>query len=169
MRSMDDTIVHIYFSSAALPYCLCTACKRQKPRKAYVDMCMPLHDIALFCMECCSRHVHVCSACGKSTRAPSPRSEPFVPSPCRLLALVQDLELRVAAGEKLYIHCWGGRGRAGTVGACLLASMYGIGADEALARVQRAFDTRKDNQRRSPETDEQHAFVRGFISSKLRA
>jgi protein-tyrosine phosphatase len=84
---------------------------------------------------------------------------------CRLLGLVHDLELRVAAGECLYIHCWGGRGRAGTVGACLLASMYGIGADEALVRVQRAFDTRKDDQRRSPETDEQHAFVRSFIGS----
>lgn len=29
---------------------------------------------------------------------------------------------------------WGGRGRAGTVGACLLAQMYGMSADEALER-----------------------------------
>ncbi len=36
-------------------------------------------------------------------------------------------------------------------------------AEEALTRVQRAFDSRKDDQRRSPETDEQHAFVRAFV------
>ncbi len=41
-----------------------------------------------------------------------------------MLDIVHDLELRVAAGGKLYMHCWGGRGRVGTVGACLLASMY---------------------------------------------
>lgn len=101
------------------------------------------------------------------------------------------------------MHCWGGRGRAGLVGACLLAALYGLGAEEALERVQRSFDTRKDGERanswacgvprscldcghalllgcmahslmpappgaasggrRSPETDEQHAFVRSFI------
>ena len=61
-------------------------------------------------------------------------------------------------------HCsWGGRGRAGVVGACLLAHLYGLSADEALERVQRSFDTRKDGGRRSPETDEQHAFVREWI------
>lgn len=38
-------------------------------------------------------------------------------------------------------------------------------ADEALQRVQRAFDTRKDNERRSPETDQQHQMVRDFVAS----
>lgn len=40
-----------------------------------------------------------------------------------------------------------------------------VSADEALERVQRAFDTRKDNERRSPETDEQHAMVRKFVAA----
>lgn len=39
-----------------------------------------------------------------------------------------------------------------------------LSADEALQRVQRAFDTRRDNERRSPETDEQHALVRAFVA-----
>ena len=33
----------------------------------------------------------------------------------------------------------GGRGRAGTVGSCLLQSAYGLSADEALLRVQVGF------------------------------
>lgn len=43
---------------------------------------------------------------------------------------------------------------------------HSIPAEQALARVQRAFDTRKDMTRRSPETDEQLAFVREFIGSQ---
>lgn len=52
------------------------------------------------------------------------------------------------------------------MGACLLAHLYGLSADEALERVQRSFDTRKDGGRRSPETDEQHAFVREWIAQR---
>jgi alanine transaminase len=66
-----------------------------------------------------------------------------------------------AAGSIL-LHCWGGRGRAGLVGACLLVAAYGLSAEEALLRVQRAFDTRRDNGRLSPETDEQRELVRAF-------
>lgn len=68
-------------------------------------------------------------------------------------------------GEKLYIHCWGGRGRAGTVGACLLGQAWGLSADEALERVQRAFATRQDTKERSPETDQQREFVRQYIAA----
>lgn len=75
-----------------------------------------------------------------------------------------DLKQRLAAGERLYIHCWGGRGRAGTVGACLLAAAYGLSEKEALERVQRAFDTRRDENRRSPETEAQLAFVRDYVA-----
>jgi hypothetical protein len=73
----------------------------------------------------------------------------------RLTQLLEDLVARLQRGERLYIHCWGGRGRAGTVGSCLLAKLYGIGANEALARIDRAFCTRKDEGYRSPETAEQ--------------
>ncbi|KAF5832794.1 protein-tyrosine phosphatase-like protein [Dunaliella salina] len=80
-----------------------------------------------------------------------------------LNALLDDLVVRMGQGEKLYIHCWGGRGRAGLVGACLLREAYGISAEEALIRVQKAFDTRIDNKLRSPETDEQHMFVKAYV------
>lgn len=39
-----------------------------------------------------------------------------------------------------------------------------LSADEALERVQRAFDTRRDNERLSPETDEQRQLVRAFVA-----
>jgi protein-tyrosine phosphatase len=98
----------------------------------------------------------------------SPIVDLGLPSPEKLDLLLAELQQRLAKGEKLYIHCWGGRGRAGTVGACLLALMWGVPVPEALERVQRAFDTRKDEQRRSPETDEQHAFVKEYVESRRK-
>ena len=75
------------------------------------------------------------------------------------------LQARLQAGEKLYIHCWGGRGRSALVGACLLVAAYGIGAEEALERVQRSYDTRGDQQPSSPETEPQKECVRKFAAS----
>ncbi|KAL4552917.1 hypothetical protein Ndes2526B_g02813 [Nannochloris sp. 'desiccata'] len=83
----------------------------------------------------------------------------------QLINLLNELTERLKIGEKLYVHCWGGRGRAGTIGAALLAKLYGVDADEALERVQRAFDTRSE-QRQSPETPQQHTFVKDFIANK---
>lgn len=168
---------------------------------------------------------------------------------CRVSTLLEDLCIRLEKGAVLYLHCWGGRGRAGnfslkflqvcpkkafvlrtheemlakihcchshdmtwfmrggmgtaesillgvwlesksshlqgwilycptghepvlkilclvgTVGACLLAKLFGISAEEALIRVQKAFDTRKDNKAFSPETEEQRRFVRDFVNT----
>ena len=97
----------------------------------------------------------------------SPIIDLGLPEEEQLAQLLDELTGRLQKGEKLYIHCWGGRGRAGCVGATLLAKLYGMDANEALTRVQRAFDTRQDNERRSPETPEQHAFVQQFINDKI--
>eukprot|EP00889_Picochlorum_renovo_P003306 jgi/Picre1/30336/NNA_005700.t1 len=66
--------------------------------------------------------------------------------------------------DVMYLHCWGGRGRAGTVGACVLGKMYGLSGEEALTRVQRAFDTRNDGGRKSPETPEQQNLVKAYLA-----
>lgn len=101
----------------------------------------------------------------KLSFAHNPIEDLSVPNAQQLRDIVADLQQRVAAGEVPYVHCWGGRGRVGLVGACFLAATYGLSADEALERVQRAFDTRKDDQRRSPETDQQHQMVRDFVAA----
>jgi len=80
--------------------------------------------------------------------------------------LVKDINDRIKKGECVYIHCWGGRGRAGTVGAATLSAMYGLSAVESLERIQKAFDTRNDGGRLSPESPEQVEFVTGFIEKR---
>jgi alanine transaminase len=60
-----------------------------------------------------------------------------VPTSEYLSEMVDTLLARVAVGHKLYIHCWGGRGRAGVVGGSLLSRMYpSATADDVLAHVR---------------------------------
>ncbi|KAK9866935.1 hypothetical protein WJX84_005659 [Apatococcus fuscideae] len=94
----------------------------------------------------------------------SPIVDLGVPSQQQMRDLVEQLTARLEGGRIIYAHCWGGRGRAGTLGACLLARLYGVSAEEALQRVQRAFDTRTEIAN-SPETQEQRRFVTNFIAS----
>ena len=68
------------------------------------------------------------------------------------------------------MHCWGGRGRAGLVGACLLSLIWPRAeADEILGLVQSAYDTRAGAAlmpaplQQSPQTEGQRRFVRDFV------
>ena len=94
-----------------------------------------------------------------------PITDLSVPTFDDLVRVVNDVASRLQAGEKMYVHCWGGRGRAGTVASCVLAKVYGISAEEALTRVQRAFDTRMDGGRKSPETAGQVELVQKYVAS----
>lgn len=61
-----------------------------------------------------------------------------------MLALVEQLKGFILDGQVVYMHCWGGRGRAGTIASCFLASCYHLTAQETADRIQLAFDTRND-------------------------
>ena len=52
------------------------------------------------------------------------------------------------------------------MGACLLQQAYGVGLDESIVRVQKAFDTRGDVENKSPETPEQYALVKQFAAKR---
>lgn len=43
---------------------------------------------------------------------------------------------RVLRGERLYIHCWGGHGRTGTLVAVMLGRLYGLPYTTALRYTQ---------------------------------
>ncbi len=63
-------------------------------------------------------------------------------------------------GENVVIHCLGGRGRAGTMGACCYIAL-GLNPNQALAMVRAS---RKD----AVETDSQRSFLFRFHSSITR-
>jgi hypothetical protein len=68
----------------------------------------------------------------------------------------------VLRGEKLYVHCWGGHGRTGTLLAVMLSWLYSLPYAAALKHVQAYHDSRIFPQGvRSPQTPVQRAQVRG--------
>jgi hypothetical protein len=65
------------------------------------------------------------------------------------------------ARESIYLHCWGGTGRTGTVVGCWLVRQ-GLEPDDALATIAALRRETAYGDRRSPESDEQWAMVRGW-------
>ncbi|HWE41978.1 MAG TPA: ADP-ribosylglycohydrolase family protein [Gemmatimonadaceae bacterium] len=81
-------------------------------------------------------------------------------------AILQTIRDAIEAGERVYVHCWGGIGRTGTVVGCWLVEQ-GMSADEALARVTALFRTMSRGKvarhpEGSPQTDAQRAMVRDW-------
>lgn len=56
------------------------------------------------------------------------------PDPATLRAILDLLDSSVAAGEPVYLHCWGGHGRTSTVVACYLIR-HGASAEAAIEQV----------------------------------
>ena len=84
-----------------------------------------------------------------------------VPSVAHMAGILGAIEQALARNHVVYLHCWGGIGRTGTVVACYLVRR-GLSADAALNRLAELRRGTPDSHRRSPETDEQHAFVRAW-------
>lgn len=81
-----------------------------------------------------------------------------IPTSWQMRTILSAIRLAIAEGETVYVHCWGGVGRTGTVIGCLLVE-DGVPAGEVLSRLA---DMRRHTQRAhrtSPETDEQRRFV----------
>lgn len=83
--------------------------------------------------------------------------------------ILDTIDRAIADGHVVYVHCWGGIGRTGTVVGCHLVR-HGVGGDAALAALARLWQHVDKCRRRprSPETDEQHAFVRTWAEPPNR-
>jgi Cyclin-dependent kinase inhibitor 3 (CDKN3) len=92
-----------------------------------------------------------------------------------LKLLLQLLEHMLTSPEKphpvaVYVHCWGGLGRAGLIGACLLSLIYPqLSSKQVLQWVQTGYATRlghahlEEQYAYSPQTCPQRAFVEAFV------
>jgi hypothetical protein len=72
--------------------------------------------------------------------------------------------------KALYLHCWGGRGRAGLVGSCLISLIWpALHAGDVLRIIQTGYESRLGHDMiplalsRSPQTDTQRDFVASFV------
>lgn len=78
-------------------------------------------------------------------------SAPSLEQAQKIVSLVKD---ELESGNNVVLHCWGGRGRAGTIAACTLVA-YGIPSREAITAVRTVRPG-------AIEVDEQVALVNSF-------
>ena len=85
------------------------------------------------------------------------------PSRAHMAEILDRIDGALAEGHVVYVHCWGGVGRTGTVVGCYLVRR-GMTGDDALATVASHWTTmqKRHRRRRSPETDEQCEWVRSW-------
>jgi predicted protein tyrosine phosphatase len=83
------------------------------------------------------------------------------PSQGHMKAILDTIDAAVAAGRGVYVHCFGGIGRTGTVVGCYLVR-HGAEAEAALAEIAARRAGTPDGHRRSPETEEQRRLVRSW-------
>lgn len=98
---------------------------------------------------------------GKAQRYAFPIPDVSIPPSDDLThAALNLIDAKLAAGEAVYVHCWGGIGGTGTIVGCWLAR-HGHHGDAALARLADLWMSCPKSQRRdSPETDAQRCYIR---------
>jgi hypothetical protein len=83
-----------------------------------------------------------------------------VPSEAHLEAILDAIDAALARGEGVYVHCWGGIGRTGTVVGAWLAHHGRAGGEEALTKLADLRRATATAAFPSPETEAQRALVR---------
>ena len=82
--------------------------------------------------------------------------------PAEMAAILDAIDRAIAGGRNVYVHCWGGVGRTGTVVGCWLVR-HGRTGEDALTQVAEWWQgMAKADGRRSPETHEQRTYVRDW-------
>lgn len=78
--------------------------------------------------------------------------------------ILNQIDKALADGHTVYVHCYGGIGRTGTVIGCWLAR-HGLDGAEALNRIAAWRAGTPDGRRTSPETHAQREMVRSWAPS----
>lgn len=84
------------------------------------------------------------------------------PSPALMREIQNYIADELLAGRRIYLHCFGGIGRTGTVAACCLIEK-GMTSRQALEELQKKFSFSASSKwATTPETEEQISFVKNW-------
>jgi protein-tyrosine phosphatase len=86
-----------------------------------------------------------------------------IPTEPQMTKILACIDAEIADGRPVYVHCWGGIGRTGTVIGCLLVER-GMDPADVLAQMSELRRNTQKALRVSPETKQQRQFVRSWSS-----
>lgn len=88
-----------------------------------------------------------------------PIADTSVPTQRQMLRILDAVDRSLHSGHPVYVHCWGGVGRTGTVVGCWLAR-HGIASGKAvLEKIRELRRGEPSSYRTSPESEAQRAMV----------
>ncbi|NJD60324.1 MAG: serine/threonine protein phosphatase [Anaerolineae bacterium] len=87
-----------------------------------------------------------------------PMADFSTPSQEQVKNVLGKIERALQAGGNIYLHCYGGKGRTGTVVGCYLAE-HGYPGESALRKIEELRRGVPDHEKLSPETDGQRKMV----------
>ena len=88
-----------------------------------------------------------------------------LPTPEMMKSILDRIDESLAAGRKIYLHCWGGIGRTGTTVGCYLVRR-GLNGEQALRQLAAWWQgvPKSFIHPHSPETPEQALFIRNWAA-----
>ena len=87
----------------------------------------------------------------------------WVPSRLDMCRILDRIDQCIQDHRPVYIHCWGGRGRTGTVVGCYLARHGFATGDDILKLIQNLRKDTKDHDKSSPETSQQIDMILSWV------
>jgi len=91
-----------------------------------------------------------------------------VPTVDHMTQILEHIEHELTDGLSVYVHCWGGIGRTGTVVGCWMREKDGHSADQAFSRIAQLRAHTQDVDIPSPQTRQQREFVAQWKSRGQR-
>lgn len=82
-----------------------------------------------------------------------------IPSPIQMIRILKQIDFYLKQNKVVYVHCWGGLGRTGTVVGCYLLSNGLVDLSNVLERIIELKSNSSLSDKESPQTSAQREFI----------